>query len=194
MEGAYMTRLRELLSDKPLLAAYVAVAVTAMATGTLAFDKIDKVARMMDGELVTVTQAVKMDARANDAVQEMTRFVVGLKNAGQIEDAVAFREKVQDVSHDLHSVHYPKTEGKSGRAADPLAVYADKLQNKGIQLQNAIWMLKTWEASVANGRPADAEQQRDKVIDILMKVDGAHAAGLASESFKWQAVAFSPNP
>jgi hypothetical protein len=194
MEGAHMTRLRELLSDKPKLAAYVAVAVTAMATATMAFDKIDKAARMLDGELVTVSQAVKMDGRANEAVQKMTSFVVGLTDAGQVQDAAAFRERVQKVSDELHSVHYPRPEGKSGRAADPLAVYADQLQAKGVQLQNAIWMLKTWEVSVAAGRSADAEEQRDKVIDILMKVDGAAAAGLASESFTWKEVAFSPNP
>lgn len=189
-----MTRLRELLSDKPLLAAYVAVAVTAMATGTLAFDKIDKVARMMDGELVTVSQAVKMDGRANEAVKTMTSLVVGLTDAGQINDVAALRDRLREVSSELHSIHYPLPEGKSGRSPDPLAVYADQLQAKGIQLQNAIWALNVWEFLAADGKLDAAEKQRDKLLDILTKVDGAAASGRASETFTWQEVAFSPNP
>jgi hypothetical protein len=194
MEGAHMTRLRELLSDKPKLAAYVAVAVTAMATATMAYDKIDKVSRMMGGELLTMTQATKMEARANDTIREMARFAVGLKDAGQISDAAAFGDKLREVSSELHSVHYPMPEGKSDRSPDPLAVYADQLQAKGVQLQKAIWALNVWEFLAADGKLDDAEQQRDKVIDILMEIDGADAAGLASESFTWKEVAFSPNP
>ncbi len=190
-----MTRLRELISDKPLLAAYVAVAVTAMTTAPFAYDKIDKVSRMMDGELVTVTQAVKMEARANDAVREMARFAVGLADAGQIADVAAFRDRLREVSSELHSVHYPLPEGKSDRSPDPLAVYAEQLQAKGTQLQKAIWALNVWEFFAADGKLDDAKQQREKLLDILLEGNGASAAGL---EFKFDEsrmeVAFSSNP
>ncbi len=177
-----MTRLRELLSDKPLLAAYVAVAVTAMTTAPLAYDKFDRMSRMMDGELVTVAQAVSLDAHADEAMRDIARFAVGLQSAQQIEDSVAFREKMQEISNELHSVHFSRIGGKSPRTPDPLAVYADQLQAKGVHLQDAIWMLESWEKAAADGNVVEAARRRGKVLDIVLGTE-VDVAGLDSRDF-----------
>jgi hypothetical protein len=177
-----MTRLSQLFNARPFLAVYVAGAVATVAGGSLAYAEIEQVNRMMNGELVSVAQAVDLDARAKEAMRDMTRFVIGLQSAEQIDDAAAFREKVQDISNELHRVHFPRSGGKSSRSPDPLAVYADQLQGKGVQLQDAIWMLKVWEWAASNGDDARAEESRSRVVDILMDY-GVDAAALGSNSF-----------
>lgn len=163
-----MSRLRQFISNKPLVAAYVTVAVTALAAvAPPTYDKIDKIARVLDGELLTVSQAAYINERADKAMRDLAELARNLKGADQIDDAVAFRDEMQKVSNTLHGVHYPMAEGKTQRSPDPLAVYADRLQAKGIALQSAIFMVRAWERATAAGYTTEAEEARDVALRVL---------------------------
>lgn len=163
-----MSRLRQFLSDKPLLAASVAVAVTALAAmAQPAYDKIDRVARTLDGELLTVSQAAYLDESADKAMHDLALLARRLKGADQIDDAAAFRAEMQEVSNRLHRVHYPMAEGKTQRSPDPLAVYADQIQAKGVALQSAIFMVRSWEYATRTGDQAEAASSREVALRVL---------------------------
>lgn len=163
-----MSRLRQLLSEKPLVAAYVAAAVTALAAvAHPTYDKIDRIARTLDGELLTVSQAAYLDESADKAMHDLAFLASRLKTADQIDDAAAFRAEMQEVSDRLHRVHYPMAEGKTRRSPDPLAVYADQLQAKGVALQSAIFMVRSWEHATRIGSTAEAEEAREVALRVL---------------------------
>jgi len=163
-----MTRLREFMKDRPIITAFVATAIVAGAAGAL-HGPVDRALRMLDNELVTASQGARIEDRADKALADMKAFVDGINGAVRYEDVADFRMKLQSVSVELHSVHYPQEKGKKARQADPLAVLAGQLQAKGIVLGNAVAMLAVWENEARAGNTERADAAREIMRDILVR-------------------------
>lgn len=163
-----MTRLREFMKDRPIITAFVATAIVAGAAGAL-HGPVDRALRMHDNELVTASQGARIEGRADKALADMKAFVDGIGGAVRYEDVADFRMKLQSVSIELHSVHYPQEKGKKARQADPLAVLAGQLQAKGVVLGNAVAMLRVWEHESRAGNMERADAAREVMREILVR-------------------------
>lgn len=157
-----MTRLQEFVKARPAVASFVAAAIAVSAAVT-----VNHVSRQADGELLSVSQAERIDSRADATMQEMKTVLAGLKGVADVKTAKEFRQQAQALGIDLISTHHKASEGKSGRTPDVLSVYADKIQAKGIKLNNAVSMLRVWEASVQNGDLDRAADARERAFNIV---------------------------
>jgi hypothetical protein len=170
---------------RPAVAGFVAAAI-AVSVAIAGPAAVDYASRMADGELMSASQADRMNVKAETALQDLRATAEHIGGLSDVGAAKAIREKAQLVSNELHSVH-------ARDHVDGLDGYADRLQSKGIVLQDAIWMIRKWEFDIRNGNAKDAEEARATTIGILDRLRGSARVVDGVEGYE-QVASFSAKP